>query len=140
MVFKNYRTQQFCKHVRNEFKEANGRTFGGTPKYNKIGDTDNSEFMFKYCTNARIEKLIFKFVDDGMELDMKMMGQLIKQTYLDIIEEEWKEILTSNWKLDFKNLRRSIAPRVRAVLDQVIQNNMLFSKTDTSISDEEENE
>jgi len=125
VVYKNYDKQIFAKYVRDAFKEANSATFGGSPKYNKQGDTDNSEFIFKYCTNARIEKLIFKAVDEGADLDMKLMGRLIKETYLDIIEEEWREILTSNWKLDFKNIRRSIAPRVRAVLGQVMVNTNL---------------
>ena len=59
---------------------------------------------------------------------MKLMGVLIKNTYMDIIEENWKEILTSNWKLDFKGLRKQIAPRVRAVLEQMIENNIILNK------------
>lgn len=125
IVFKNYERQIFAKYVRDAFKEKNAEMFGGSPKYNKIDDTNNAEFIFKYVTNPRIEKLIFKFVDEGKPLDMTIMGDLIRQTYMDIIEEEWREILTSNWKLDFKNLRKSIAPRVRAVLQQVMVNNAL---------------
>jgi len=125
VVYKNYDKQLMGKYVRDEFKERNAETFGGRPKYNKEADTDNSEFIFKYCTNERIEKLIFKKVDQGEVLDMKMMGSLIKETYLDIIEEEWKEILTSNWKIDFKGVRKKIGPRVRSVLNQIITNNAL---------------
>ena len=125
VVLKNYNKQLFAKYVRDEFKERNAEAFGGSPKYNKQDDTDNSEFVFKYVTNQRIEKLIFKKLDEGEKLDMKLMGSLIRDTYLDIIEEEWKEILTSNWKLDFKTIRKNIGPRVRAVLGQVITNNGL---------------
>lgn len=125
VVFKNYEKQLYGKYVRDAFKELNSRTFGGNPKYNKVDDTNNSEFVFKYCTNARIEKLILKKLDEGNKLSMKLMGELIRDTYLDIIEEEWKEILTSNWKLDFQKIRKSIAPRVRAVLEQVIDNNLI---------------
>lgn len=123
IVFKNYNKQMFAKYVRDVFKEKNCSVFGGSPKYNKVDDTDNSEFVFKYCTNPRIGKLILKKLDNGEELNMKMMGSLIKDTYQDIIEEEWREILNSNWKLDFKNIRKSIAKRVRHVLDQFIQIN-----------------
>jgi len=125
IVFKNYKRQIFAKYVRDAFKEKNSEVFGGTPKYNAFENTNNSEFLFRYVTNPRIEKLIFSLVDEGYDLDMTMMGELIKQTYLDVIEEEWKEILTSNWKLDFKHLRKATAPRVRAVLQQVITNNKL---------------
>ena len=107
------------------FKEKNGKVFGGSPKYNKVDDTNNADFIFKYVTNARIEKLIMKEIDNGERLGMELMGTLIKNTYLDIIEEEWREIMTSNWKLDFKKLRKNIAPRVRGVLSQVVQNNSM---------------
>ena len=123
VVVKNYDKQMFAKYVRDEFKEKNAKAFGGSPKYNKVDDTDNAEFIFKYCTNARIEKIIFSHINEGKPLDMKLMGSIIKDTYLDIIEEEWREILTSNWKLDFKKLRKAIAPRCRAVLEQMITNN-----------------
>jgi len=115
----------FAKYVRNEFKEKNAEAFGGSPKYNKINDTNNDEFIFKYVTNARIEKNIMKILDTGKKLDMSIMGELIKLTYEDICEEEWKEILFSNWKLDFKETRRMCAPRCRAVLSQIITNNAL---------------
>jgi hypothetical protein len=128
IVFKNYDKQIFGKYVRDKFKEMNSKVFGGSPKYNKVDDTDNSEFVFKYVTNARIEKLILKEIDNGEKMSMKLMGTLIKNTYLDIIEEEWKDILTSNWKLDFKKIRKNIAPRVRAVLEQMIDNNLINNK------------
>jgi len=126
IVFKNYDKQLFAKFVRDAFKEKNGRVFGGSPKYNKIDDTDNAEFIFKYVTNSRIEKLILKKIDEGNLLSMKLMGSLIMETYLDIIEEEWREILTSNWKLDFKGLRKRVAPRVRGVLETMIENNIVL--------------
>jgi hypothetical protein len=123
IVFKNYNKQIFAKYVRDAFKERNSVVFGGNPKYNKVDDTNNGDFVFKYCTNQRIEKLVWKKIDLGNKLGMQLMGHLIRETYLDIIEEEWKEILTSNWKLDFKNIRKSIAKRVKAVLETIIDNN-----------------
>ena len=125
IVFKNYKEGIFAKYVRDAFKEKNSEAFGGNPKYNKVDDTNDNEFLFKYITNARIEKLIFKAIDEGNELDMKIMPIIIKGVYLDTIEEEWREIMTSNWKLDFKNIRRLCAARVRSVLSQVITNNGL---------------
>jgi hypothetical protein len=96
ITIKNYDKQIFSKYVRDVFKEKNAETFGGSPKYNKVDDTHNADFVFKYCTNQRIEKIIMKKIDDGKQLDMSLMGEVIRDTYLDIIEEEWREILTSN--------------------------------------------
>jgi hypothetical protein len=64
-----------------------------------------------------------KQINSGHKLDMKLMSIIINGTYQDIIEEEWKEILNSNWKLDFKNIRKLIAKRCIAVLNQMITNN-----------------
>lgn len=130
IMLKNYSKQIFAKYVRDAFKEKNAEVFGGTPKYNKVDDTNNAEFIFKYCTNPRIEKLILKKMDEGKRLDMRLMGELIRDTYIDIIEEEWREILTSNWKIDFKKVRKLITPRVRNVLQQMMQNNVLLQKED----------
>lgn len=127
VVFKNYNNGIFAKYVRDEFKEANAETFGGNPKYNKDGDNDNADILFKYCTNARIDKNIFKLVDEGHKLEMSMMQHLPKRVYADIIEEEGNEIMYSNWKVDFKELRKKITKRCLAVLGQVITNNSLSS-------------
>ena len=112
-----------AKIVRTKFKEKNMEVFGGSPKHTKVDDTNNADFIYRYCTNPRIEKVIFKELEKGSFLDMKLMGTIIKEVYLDIIEEEWREILTSNWKLDFKKCRQLIATRCRAVLQQMIINN-----------------
>ena len=125
IVFKNYQSQIMAKYVRDKFKERNAEAFGGNPKYNKIDDTNNSEFVFKYCTNPRIDKTIFKLMDEGHPLDLKMMAELPKKIYKDIIEENWQEIMESNWKLDFKNIRKLIPKRCLAVLKQVMVNNAI---------------
>lgn len=125
IVFKNYENQTMAKYVRDKFKEKNAEMFGGNPKYNKVDDTDNAEFIFKYCTNPRIEKVIFKLIDEGNELHMKLMALLPKQIYIDIWDENWQEIRDSNWKLDMKQLRKQIPVRCRNVLGQMLVNNSL---------------
>jgi hypothetical protein len=123
IVFKNYSKQIFAKYVRDKFKECNSAMFGGNPKYNKVDDTQNAEITFKYCTNQRIEKVIFKLVDEGIKLEMKMMEHLPKRVYADIMEEEWKEICFSRWKVDFNQLKKAITTRCASVIKQVITNN-----------------
>lgn len=127
IVFKNYDKQIFAKYVRNEFKEKNSEAFGGNPKYNKVDDTDNASIAFAYCTNARIDKCIFKLIDLGEKLDMTLMQKLPKMVYEDIMEEEWREIvsLKKRYKVDFYKLNKLFTRRCLSVLQQVITNNAL---------------
>ena len=120
VVIKNYDKQIFTKIVREEFKEENKKVFGANKK--QI-ETDEEEFVYKYLTNYRIEKVILKELDKGKELDMNIMGDVIRNTYQDIIEEEWRDILNSNWTLNFKKCRKLIANRCREVLNNMIINN-----------------
>jgi len=128
IVFKNYTAQIMGKYVRDKFKEANAEAFGGSPKYNKVDETHNADFVFKYCTNPRIDKIIFKLIDEGISLDLKMMAHLPKLIYIDIWDEHWQEIRDSNWMLDFRKLRKLVPKRCLAVLKQVMVNNALNEK------------
>lgn len=125
VVLKNYNKQLFAKFVRDKFKEKNAEAFGGNPKYNKVDDTDNAEIVFKYCTNQRIEKSIFKLLDEGHKLEMPLMGLLPVAVYSDIMVEEWKEIVFSKYKVDFGLMKKTVTKRCLAVLQQVMTNNAL---------------
>lgn len=122
IVIKNFTTQQFAKIVDSKFKEKNRETFGGSKKFAVNG---NETFIAIYCTNARIEKTIFKMVDDGASLSMVMMGNLFKAVYADIWEEEWQEISKSSLTLNLKKLKSMVALRCKSVLVQMITNNEL---------------
>ena len=116
--------QIFAKYVRDKFKEDNMKVFGGrSVKPNT--DNDEGELIFKYCTNARIDKMIFKLLDDGEKLDLPLMSKLPKKVLEDIYEEHGKDILTSNWTIDFKELRKKVPARCLSVLKQVMVNNSL---------------
>ena len=123
IVFKNYKTQTFAKYVREKFREINRDTFGRAKKYSK---NDNELLVNTYCTNARIDKNLFKLVDEGNKINMKLMKLLPSKVYEDIWEENWKEIIFKNWRIDFKKARSLIAKRCLAVLKQVIVNNELL--------------
>jgi ATP-dependent RNA circularization protein (DNA/RNA ligase family) len=122
VVIKNFTTQLFAKIVREEFKETNREVFGNSKKF---ATNDTEYFISVYCTNARIEKIIFKLIDDGNKLDMRLMTHLPKQVYSDIWEEEWNEIFKSSLKLDLKGIRKKVASRCLNVLQQMITNNAL---------------
>ena len=125
VVFKNYSKQIFAKYVSDAFKEDNALAFGGSPKYNNIDDTNNGDFIFKYCTNARIDKQIFKLLEEGNKLDMPLMKYLSKRVYQDIWEENYQELSTSRWKLDLNKIMKPLTKRCLSVLNQVITNNAL---------------
>jgi len=121
-VIKNVASQTYGKVVLERFKELAAATFGGTPKYE---ETDTGKFTARYCTNARIDKTIFKLVDDGEALDMPMMAKLPMAVYNDMMVEHGSDILISNMTIDFRQLRKITTKRCLAVLKQVLTNNSL---------------
>lgn len=127
VCFKNQRTGVRAKYVRAEFKEENADMFGGTPKYL---EDDSGKIVLKYCVNARIDKVIFKLVDEGNELDMPLMKYLPTAVYKDIMEEHWEDIVFSKMKIDFHKCRIQVTKRCLCVLKQVLVNNSLETKGD----------
>jgi hypothetical protein len=125
VVFKNYDKQIFAKYVRKKFKEVNKRAFGGSKKF---ANDDSEKIVAIYCTNARIDKIIFKLMDEGFKLNKKMMTKLPVRVYQDIISENWKDILTTKYIIDVNRTRKLVAKRCLAVLDQVITNNIILNK------------
>jgi len=117
IVLKNYRTQTFAKFVSQKFKEVNKVKFGESKKFYQ---NDNDKFIATYCTNARIDKHIFKLVDEGNELEMSLMKYLPAVIWDDIVAECAADILNENWVLDFRQCRKNVAKRCVSVLEQMI--------------------
>ena len=123
IVLKNYKKQLMCKIVQEKFKEKNKEVFGSGKKF---ADTDEEFLTAVYCTNARIDKMIFKLIDDGEKLDMTMMKKLHTRVYKDIWEENWQEIMNMKGKtIGFHNFKKKVSGRCLAVLKQVVINNAL---------------
>lgn len=126
VVFKNYSKQMFAKYVTDTFKEKNKETFGGGKK---LANDDSERFVAEYCTNARIDKKIFKLIDEGNKLEMPLMKYIPKAVWEDIWEEEWKDISSKKQHImDYQRARKLINKRCLAVLIQMITNNSLVSK------------
>lgn len=117
IVFKNYEKQIFAKLVRERFKEENKEIFGGNCK------NDDERLVDKYCTHPRIEKIVFKLVDNGNDLDMPLMQFLPKEVLADIYEENYSDILMSNYVLDLRNIRKLVSVRCKHVLSRMILDN-----------------
>jgi len=131
-AIKNETTGVRSKFVRDEFKEANAAQFGNdNVRYN--GDEYAVHLVQKFCTNSRIDKTIFKYVDEGKDLDMRIMSfGLHNRVWNDIWEEEWKTIIfkDSPDTLCLKHAKKLVTNRCRLVLQQVITNNTLQSYED----------
>lgn len=125
VVFKNTNRQLYAKYVTDKFKEVNADTFGGTPKYG-VGET--AKLVLKYCTNARIDKHIFKLIDEDVPLDMPMMKYLPTAVFRDIWEEHWEDmIINHKYVIDVGDFKKSVTKRCLAVLRQVITNQALVN-------------
>ena len=122
IVFKNYKRQIFAKYVRGKFKEENKMAFGGSKK---SANDDTERVVFAYVTNARIEKNIFKLIDEGHGLDMKLMRVLPKSVLDDVIEEHAKDVFYSKYIIDFRKFKRMITKRCSHVLKRIIYDNMI---------------
>lgn len=123
VVFKNSSKQVYAKYVREAFKEKNKEEFGLSKKHT---ETDEDYFTAVYCTNARIEKIVWKLTDDGYKLHLSMMPELIKAVYKDIWEENWNEIVSTKQKtVNFDKLKKAFTKRCFAVLSNIITNNAL---------------
>ncbi len=166
IVYKNYATGQFAKHVRKEFKEENRKVFGGKVKLDldtealfqrilatsetftrndpeemspwisddelhlikkalpayKLTFNQTEAFVAKYCTNPRIEKIVFKMIDEGEKLWMGLMKKLPHLVKQDLFEENLLEIIHTKHILDFNKLNKMIGMRCKAVLQQIIDN------------------
>lgn len=121
IVFKNYERQTFAKYVRSEFKEQNKKVFGGSKKHAE----DGTDYLsIKYCTSARIEKHIFKLIDEGHKLEMAMMKDLPKLVTSDMWDECYKDISQERVTVDLHQLRKVISLRCKEVLKQMIQNKL----------------
>jgi len=120
VVIKNYEDQIFAKIVREEFKEKAKEACGFNKKYST---NDTEKFVAIYCTNARIEKMIFKQIDEDKKLEMQLMAIVPMLVYNDIWDEEYKDIRKSQLVLNLKAIRNLINKRCLNVLLQMIENN-----------------
>ena len=125
IVLKNYTRQIFAKYVRQEFKEKNSEVFG---KNKKRATNDNDYFVSAYYTNARIQKQVFKLIDEGEKLSVELMHVLPRRVYMDIWEEEWRELAKSKKTYNFAEIQKTGAKRVFTVLQNIMQNNLIASK------------
>lgn len=122
LVLKNLKTNSRCKVVHESFKEKNAIAFNDPTK----AQTEAGKFVSRYLTEARIEKVAHKLIDEGEyeQLEMPMMEDLPKEVLKDVMIENAWEVLNNDIELteDSKaNLRRKASSKCARVLkDEVM--------------------
>jgi len=117
VVFKNYRDQVIAKLVSKKFKEVNRSIFG---KHKKEIKDETEKFVEYAFSPQRIEKKIYELRDEGYELSMKMMQELIYRLVEDAFTEEWRYLFFKFDTVSFKRARKMLSKRAQNILRMII--------------------
>jgi hypothetical protein len=94
VVIRNIDKDIRAKIVHDEFKEKNAISFNDKSK----AQTEAGKFVATYVTDARIEKMIHKLLDEGdwNSVQMQMMEELPRRVIEDVFEEEGWNFVCNN--------------------------------------------
>lgn len=143
VVFKNYDTQTFAKHVSPEFKEINTLRWGFTKRHESgegLRAVDYTKYLVaQYATDVRIEKQLRKLVMDQGTLGMELMPELMSAVYEDIWAEHGTEIIYSGETVDMGRFHDLVTKRCRHRLKSIVENRDMITEMydDTDLSDAE---
>lgn len=142
VVFKNYDTQTFAKHISEDFKEVNNLRWGFSQRDPETGEglkkTDYTKYLVaKYVTDTRIEKQLRKLVMDTGTLGMELTPDLIDAVYEDVWAEHGDTIIYSGNTIDTDRFLDLVADRCRYRLRAIIENRTLIADMDDSIDNEQ---
>lgn len=115
IVIKNYcrkaamgNHQIYAKVVREEFKELNKAVFGGV----KGKDSDTSKIFDEFFTDARINKVILKQINEfNRPLEMGLMKFVPNEVIKDVLKEEFQGIFEKYRFIDFKELKDKVSKK-----------------------------
>lgn len=133
VVFRND-TDEFSSRVkyrRPEFIEKNKEVFGNNPD----AVPDGAEWIVaKYCTNARIQKVLTKMVvDEGREFSLQLNDVLYPRVVDDIWDEHYHEIKQLDMKFNPSNISPLVAERCISRLRLLEQNARITNREPTDI-------
>lgn len=127
VVLRNDDRDRRVKMVRDEFKELNRKAFG----LNEDDATNGEEVITaRYCTNARIRKIVRKMVvDEGKEFSLHLNNELYERVYEDMWAENWHEIKDASVEFTPSKIKPLVAERCIETLRRM--------KTNAKINDVE---
>jgi len=123
VVIKNYcrkhphgNYQLYAKLVREEFKEDNKAVFGSVrnPK------SDTSQIIEEFCTEARIRKAVYHFLDEGEKLGLSLMSKVPHYVIKDFMKEEIITILDKYKFIDVKEMRQYVPKKCLKVINSMM--------------------
>lgn len=126
IVIKNYNWQNkygritWAKMITSEFKEKHNRVMGHVKMEDK--ETNEQKIVDRYCTEALIEKIYAKIVNDRDGWSSKYIPQLLGTVYHDFVcEELFNAIkkLSGNKTINFKRLEMLCKMRVKQVKQEL---------------------
>lgn len=118
VVVKNDETGQVAKVRSKEFKEMHGASHGKTPE--EYEPADSVVLAHQFATEARILKMIHKYNDRGVDVNMSVMEDLWRDVFDDIIEEEYDTIFLGDHTINTKDFRSEVASNTATVLQQYL--------------------
>jgi hypothetical protein len=125
IVMKNYGRNNiwgrplFAKVVTEQFQEKKVAKFGQT----KIKMDDTPYVVDTYVTEPRIRKIIYALRDEGKPVERKIMGDLIKRTIHDVLQEDIIDIWLDRKvkSLDFGLMAKLVPQKCLETLDKVLR-------------------
>lgn len=113
----------YAKVVSEKFKENNALVFGGNNKHSDV--YQEMRVVNKYCTLARVEKIINKIQPEINErLDFKHTPRVANTCYHDLLTEEIWEIQNTVSKVDFKVLKRLCSKKFIQIYHDILNDNI----------------
>lgn len=118
----NYGRQQFVKLVSDAFREVQKQKAPKDPNFQSVEDI----FILECLTEARVEKLLYKLVDEGIldeEFEIENMGVILKNLNIRVYEDIMKEESDSLNDFEERDIRKSIGKKLPTIVKQIISNN-----------------
>ena len=114
--------QVYAKVVHEKFKESNAVVFGGN---NKHSETYWEMYIVnKYCTTARVQKIMQKLEPELGRLGMEHTGRVAQTCYHDMVTEEIWEIQAKVKAVDFPTLKRLASKKFIQIFHDILNNSM----------------
>ena len=126
IVEKNYEFENkwgnrpFMKMVHRDFFETHKVVFN-------VGDKKESvewQICTSFITRARVRKIVNSIVDDGKELSMRIIPEVLGRMYHDLIIEDVWQIVTKKFKgatINFNQLRRECDGHTKVLFTDLLQ-------------------
>lgn len=118
IVIRNEDTDQTAKYRTDKFKEMHkSQSATNSDDYEP---SDGEMLAQQFATEARVLKMIHKYEDRGIGVEMSVMEELWRDVFDDIVDEEYETIFLGNYTIDTKDFRSEVASITADVLQRYL--------------------